>query len=363
MKIAFVHFYTFRLFRGIETLIISLANALVEKGIEVSIVSARPTIQPLIEPDPRIKIYTYPTFRYFEHLTIVPFYVTHFARYEYDQVVVFFADFGEGIAWRIINKIRDIPLILYLCYPYSDVPERYHSFLDLGWQHKAKHILADATWVADEAQELFQASVSVVPIGTNPDRFRPDSVKRKALRQQLGFSDNEVVLLNVSALEQRKGTWRVIKAMGRLKDKFPLLRYFILGQGDDERNLRQMVKELQLEDVVIFGGTTSQLEYYYNMADIFIMLSDSEANSIACIEAMSCGLPVVVSRGGGFAETVPDQAGFLVAPDIFEEIDTELMKLIDNPLLRQRMGEVGRLHILDNFTWGRIADRYLELTQ
>lgn len=360
MKVAFVHFYTFRLLRGIETLTISLANALVQKGIEVSIITAKPTTQPLISPDPRVKIYAYPTFRFYEHLTIVPFYVSHFLRHEYDQVVVFFADFGEAAAWRILKRFRDIPLTLYLCYPYSEVPHRYRSFLHLEQHQKIKHILADAAWISEEARELFQRAVPVVPVGTDPKRFRPDPARREEWRRQRGFTDKDVILLNVSALERRKGTFRVIKAMGRLRERFPHLRYFILGQGEDEKNLKKMVDEMQLNEIVIFGGTTSHLETYYNMADIFVMLSDAEANSIACHEAMSCGLPVVVSSSEGYSETVPAQAGFLVDPDDQGEIDAGLVELIADPVLRQRMGEAGRENILAHLTWDRIADRFLE---
>src|SRR5438876_78704 len=118
MKIAFWHFYTFRMLRGIETLVVSLANALVRQKAEVSLITARPTVRPLVTPHPSVKVYAYPTGPYFEHRAIVPFYVYHFLRHRYDHVVVFFADFGEAAAWRIFKRVVDLPLTLYLCYPY-----------------------------------------------------------------------------------------------------------------------------------------------------------------------------------------------------------------------------------------------------
>ena len=293
MKIAFLHFYTFRLFRGIETLIISLANALVQMGIEVSIVTARPKIRSLIQPNPQIKIFAFPTFRFYEYLTIVPFYVYHFLHHEYDQVIVFFADYGEGMAWRIIEKVKHIPLTLYLCYPYSTVPHRYHSIIKLNW-HKKARLLAVSSWVAGQAQKLLKKPVDVLPVGTDPHRFFPNPKLRDKVRRELGYSEEDVVLLNVSSLEPRKGIRRVVQAMERLHEQFPQLRYFILGQGNDEPNLRDMIEDSRLQDYVVFGGITSQLEAYYNMADIFVMLSDAEPNSVACHEAMSCGLPVIV---------------------------------------------------------------------
>jgi glycosyltransferase involved in cell wall biosynthesis len=360
MKIAFWHFYTFRLFRGIETLTLSLANALVRKGVEASIITAKPTIHALIQPDPRVRVHAYPTSRYYSCVSIVPFYVSHFLRHRYDHIVVFFADFGEGLTWLLLNKLRDLPLSLYLCYPYSTVPHRYRSFLRLGWERHAQHILADASWIAQEAEQLFRRSVAIVPVGTDPVRFRADQTMRQELRRQWGFADDEVVMLNVSALEPRKGVWRSVQAMGRLCDRFPQLRSFILGKGDDEPNLRAMVQAAHIGDRVIFGGVTSQLEAYYNMADIFVMLPDAEANSIAVHEAMSCQLPVVVSNTGGFTESVPARAGFQVNPNSPQDIDAALAQLVTQGPLRREIGQAGRAHILAHHTWDQAAGQFLE---
>jgi len=363
VRIAFWHFYTFRLLRGIETLIISLANALVDKGVDVSIVTAKGTTPPLISPDPRIRIFAFPAARYYSHLFITPFYINHFLHHRYDCVVTFFADFGEGAAWRVLNGFREIPLTVYLCYPYSAVPHRYRSFRKLHWELKARHILADATWIAREAEEFFGRPVGVVPVGTDPDRFRPDHTLREQFRRQLGFTESDVVLLNVSALERPKGTYRVIQAMSRLRGHFPELRYVVLGEGKYGLELRRLVEELQLRDAVIFGGTTTELEAFYNMADVFVMLPDSEGNSIACHEAMSCQLPVVVSNQGGFIESVPPTAGFLVDPDKPEEVDAGLSKLIIDPCFRLAKGQSGRAHIVENYSWNKIAERFLETIQ
>ncbi len=360
MRIAFWHFYTFRLLRGIETLIVSLANALVKTGVDVSIVAASPTTTPLVSPDSRINIHAYPTFRYYSHEFITPFYVYHFLRHRYDHVIAFFSDFGEGSALHILNGFRDIPLRLYLCYPYSAAPHRYTSFRTRGWGQKATLIFADATWIAQEAEQFFRRPVGVVPVGTDPERFKANSLLRDRSRKQWRIKENDTVLLNVSSLEPRKGIRRVIQAMSRLVVRFPHLKYFVLGQGEQELELRRMVEELRLHDVVVFAGTTSELEAYYNAADIFVMLPDDEGNSIACHEAMSSGLPVVVSDTGGFLESVPTTAGFLVTPDDTEKIDDALSRLIESPLLRQSMGGAGRAHILDNYSWDKTAERFLK---
>lgn len=360
MKVAFWHFHTFRLLRGIETLIVGLSNALVSRGVDVSIVTAASTTRSLIEPDARIKVYAYPTSRYYSHTFIIPFYVNHFLQHRYDHVITFFADFGESSALRIINAFRQIPLTLYLCYPYSAAPHRYSSFRRLGWGTKARNILADAAWIAEDAAQFFGRSVYVVPVGTDPSRFKPNAAQRFRARKQWGFADNDVILLNVSSLQRRKGIHRVLQSMSRLRILFPHLRYFVLGQGEEKLELEKLAQELGLCDVVVFGGTTSELESVYNMADVLVMLADDEGNSIACHEAMSSGLPVLVSDAGGFIESVPSMAGFRVNPHDGKQIDDALSRLITDPLLRQAMGQSGRSHILNNYSWEMTADKFLK---
>jgi glycosyltransferase involved in cell wall biosynthesis len=361
MKLAFWHFYTFRMHRGIETLVVSLANALAQKGIEMSIVTAKPTIRPLVSPDRRVSIFAYPAGRYYEHSVIVPSYTYHYLRHRYDHVLTFFADFGEGITSKVLRPFVELPLSIYLCYPYSSVPHRYESFRRLGWDKIARHIFADADWIAREAEDYFGRPVPVVPVGTDPERFCPNAERRMKIREQLGFKDSDVVLLNVSALERRKGTWRVIQSLSRVRKQVPDLRYYILGAGGDLARLTSEVGELGLQDIVTFGGLTSELENYYNAADVFVMLPDAEANSVACHEAMSSGLPVVASSTGGFAESVPSEAGILVDPDCPEEIDNALVGVAADEELRRSMGINGRRHIMDHYTWSKAAERLLEV--
>ena len=95
-KIAFVHFYTFRLLRGIETLIISLANEVAKLGAEAAILTASSTVKPLVEPHQQVHVFQFSVPRYFARFFIAPQYVWNLARHNYDYVFFFFADFGEG---------------------------------------------------------------------------------------------------------------------------------------------------------------------------------------------------------------------------------------------------------------------------
>jgi glycosyltransferase involved in cell wall biosynthesis len=361
MKVAFIHFYTFRLLRGIETLVLSLANELVAKGVDVAILAARPTLRPLIPPDPRVRVYGFPTFRYYQAATIVPFYVANLLCHDYDIVNIFFADFGEGPAIRMTLRFKDYRLNLYLCYPFDSVPHRYHGFTRYSLGSLADRIIADSHFVAEGAQRFWGKPVDVVPVGTDPDRFRPDPVLRAEMRAELGVTEDEVVLLNVSALEERKGTWRVIQALPEIRKHCPMVRYVILGEGSHKPVLEQIVHELGLTNCVLFAGTTPDLVPWYNLADIFVMLPDAEANSIACHEAMACGLPVVVANTGGFGEVVTERVGQIVDIHSKDAIVVAIVELARAPGLRRQMGIEGRRIIQERLSWERIAERLMAI--
>ncbi len=362
MKVAFWHFYTFRMRRGIETLVVSFANALAEKGVEVSIVTASPKLELFVKPDPRIKIFTFPTFRYFEYQTIAFFYAAHFMKHNYDYIFTFFADFGEAKTLQLLKLLgrAPLPLVLYLCYPRSAVRHRYDSFEKYGWGSEVRQVAAVAEWIAEEARPVFKQPATILPVGTDPEMIRPDEQMRRSMREKYGYKDDDVILLNVAALEKRKGARRVLEAMARLKNKFSNLKYFILGKGVYETELRDITAQLGLNDRVTFGGETAEHPKFYNMADIFVMLPDSEANSLAFHEAMSAALPVVASRSPGFVQTSDKNAVIFAQPDDPAEVDMALSRLIQDASLRDSMGKAGRQYVLNHCSWDKIAEKWMK---
>ena len=363
MKLAFLHFWTLRLRRGVETMIISLANELGKQGVETSILTARQTVHPLVQPSRSVHVYQFPTFRYFESSTIVPFYVANILRQRYDVVVTFFADFGEGFALNTVRYFLPVKHVLYLTFPYEAAPHRYHAYQRWHWGKTADRLLADASYTAGRGEEFLHRPVINLPSGTDPDRFKPDISKRASMRERLGFRDEEIVLLNVSALEERKGTWRVIEALPQIIKHIPKMRYLILGEGPHKQFLQNQVNELNLDQHVLFAGSTSDLVPFYNAADIFVMLSEGEAGSVALLEAMASGLPVVVSQAGGFSEVVNSNNGYVV--DMFDTntLCEVIVNLAQDYHLRLRLGNDGRQKVIAHYSWENIAARLVRLVK
>jgi glycosyltransferase involved in cell wall biosynthesis len=104
----------------------------------------------------------------------------------------------------------------------------------------------------------------------------------------------------------------------------------------------------------------SELIRYYRAADTFVLPSRQEAAGMVLIEAMSCGLPVISSSGGGAPEIVGD-AGLYFSPGNSQELARKLSIMIGDESLRRLMSESGRRRAEAEFSYLHMASRYLEI--
>lgn len=363
MKIAFIHFYTLRLPRGIETLVISLANELSVRGHDVSILTARThNARTSVSVSPKVHLKQFPVYRFCEHVTIQPFYARDLLASNYDAVIVFFADFGERVLARLRSRIQS-RLAAYWCYSREQAPHRYESYRRGGLEEITSLFLADSHYVAESAARFFGRSVEVVPVGTDFERYRPDPDLRRIKRRELGLAEGEFALLNMAALERAKGAHLVLDALPLVRRRLPGVRYLVLGTGEQEDSLRRQAETLGLGGIVHFLGTSNNLAPFYNASDCFILLSAAEANSVAMHEAMSSGLPVIVSSTGGTPEVVDEACGRMVDRDSPEEIAGAILELASDHALRRRMGEAARRKIVAELSWASSAEKLEALLQ
>lgn len=145
-----------------------------------------------------------------------------------------------------------------------------------------------------------------------------------------------------------------------------LIKVLITGDGPDRENLKNLVKELDLLEKVIFVGYQSQPEDFYSLMDILVVPSSREGFGLVAVEAMFYELPVIATKVGGLQEVVVDkETGFLVNPFSPEALAEKIQLLIDQPELRKIMGQKGKARALQYFTAERycrdVENLYLEL--
>ncbi|MCS6831653.1 MAG: glycosyltransferase family 4 protein [Armatimonadota bacterium] len=227
--------------------------------------------------------------------------------------------------------------------------------------HSAGRILAVSQAVRIAWLHHFPQSgekCEVAPGGVDVDAIRPDMIDRLAARQQWNLPESAPVALCVARLMEDKGVDVLLRALALRPEWFAL----VVGEGPQRDALVRLASELRLEERVRFTGFLPSLDSVWSACDIAVLPSRREGLGLFALEAMAAEKPVIVSRAGGLAEVVlPDETGWLVAPDDPVALADGLGQAI---VLRNRwrhMGEQGRKHVLRHFTWEHTAQHLLRV--
>lgn len=204
--------------------------------------------------------------------------------------------------------------------------------------------------------------IAVVPLGTDPDRFRPDSAAAERFRCERGLPQGRW-LVTVARLVPHKGVDTAIDALALLGVAYPELHYAVIGQGPYGDELRARAARLGIGDRVHFLArvTDAELPAAYAMADIYLGLSriaafEAEGFGIALLEAAAAGVPVVAGASGGIGDAVADgETGVMVQPDDAVAAAAAIRSLLDDPAQARQLGAAGRERVLGDFTWQRVA--------
>jgi glycosyltransferase involved in cell wall biosynthesis len=170
----------------------------------------------------------------------------------------------------------------------------------------------------------------------------------------------------VGRLHQQKGVDVLLEAVYQLLQQYPDRKFCLqlIGDGPQKNELLGLTEELGLSQYVVFFGKTDQVFKYLQQADVFILPSRAEGLSNALLEAMVCGLPVVVSKIPGNTDVIEhDQNGLLFAVDDSDSLATSLNSMLTQSDLRERLGEAARITANNHYNLDYVADCYIELYQ
>ena len=171
-----------------------------------------------------------------------------------------------------------------------------------------------------------------------------------------------VVFVTTGRLAAIKNHAMMIEGLRRVIDAGVPARLVIAGDGPERSRIEDCVRQHALQEHVSLLGFRSDVGPILSGADVFIMTSRYEGISIAMLEAMRAGLPVVATRVGGIPETVRDGlTGLLVDPDDPAGLAEAMLCLARSPSLREEMGKHGRDFLAAEFSLPQMARRYFEL--
>jgi glycosyltransferase involved in cell wall biosynthesis len=203
--------------------------------------------------------------------------------------------------------------------------------------------------------------LTLVPNGVSLEQPRLSAADRDAIRQQWGVCDAEVCIGFVGRLASQKSPQTLLRSFATLLQRTSVpVRLVMIGDGPLEGSLRRLATELNISEHVTWLGACDARPVMGGF-DVLALTSESEGHPLVVLEAMARGLPIVATRVGGISETVAHGVNGFIAPVRgVQEIATALEILVNDPELRQRMGQAS-LRISQNFSVDRMVDQTVAL--
>jgi glycosyltransferase involved in cell wall biosynthesis len=270
---------------------------------------------------------------------------------------------GEAIVTRRDNP-KELNPNEKMMLRFNRVLRRYETQL----MNRSDALIAVSRYTVGELTELYgieEEKIHVIYNGVDINKFKPRR-GRAELRREFGLEEEKKIVLFVGRLYHRKGLETLLHSIPPVIQEFGDVKFAISGTGfkKKEQSLRDLAKELDIEDYVTFLGYVpdEKLPDLYSASDIFVLPAIYENFPFAILEAQATGLPVISTKVGGIPEFLADnENGFLIDPGDPEQLTQRILTLLQDPKLAKEMGRQGRKLIEEKFTWRLITSQVIDL--
>lgn len=229
-----------------------------------------------------------------------------------------------------------------------------------------KAVIANSSYTGQLVKNTSKgANTTALPLAVNHTFFKPQNNKT---------TDGKLSICSVSRIHKFKGHDFVIRTISGLPEEFKnKIRYNIAGTGSYLPELKRMVNELDLNDIVKFHGFVpdKELPSFYNNNDLFILCTRESKDSenvegfgLVFLEAQSCGIPAIGTRTGGIPDAVkPGDGGWLIGQDNTEELSEIIKTLIDDRKIVTEMGKKARERAENKSTWDIYCENLFKIVK
>jgi len=179
------------------------------------------------------------------------------------------------------------------------------------------------------------------------------------LKEHYEIAQDEKVIIHISNFRKVKRIDDIIKTF-HLIQKQVKAKLLLVGDGPECPAIYELVKEMQLEDQVLFLGKQKKISELLSIADLKLLLSDKESFGLVLLEAMACGVPCIGTNIGGIPEVIEhDQTGYLVDLGDVKQASHFAINLLTNDQLHQQFSKTAINHVHERFHSQKIVDQYI----
>lgn len=211
--------------------------------------------------------------------------------------------------------------------------------------------------IKNQNKTLNENKLVTVPNGIDISRFRPFEVDELKDRYNIAC---ENILVCICAIHKQKGVHILLEILPKLQKYYKNIKLVVVGTGPYLNELKSLAIKLNLHENVIFAGKVSEenLPKYYNLADIFVFPTlRMEGLPLVVPEAMACQKPVITSRIGGIPTAIEHEIdGILIEPGNREELVRNILYLLDNQDAAKQLGKRARGKVIKKLSLDKMVD-------
>lgn len=192
----------------------------------------------------------------------------------------------------------------------------------------------------------------------NEADFNMDDSLIQSYKKNYGISDDEKVICHVSNFRQVKRIQDVIQAFAIVRKEMKS-KLLLIGDGPEVANMRRLAKYLNVQDDVLFLGKQEQVAPFYQMSDVFMLMSEKESFGLVLLEAMYCGVVCIGTTAGGMQEVIQhNETGYIVNIGDYKEAAHYCLNLLNDDALYKEMKQRMLVDIKQRFDSELITDQY-----
>lgn len=359
---------------GLAQHVYDLTNALAESGIEVHLITAGEKGAPAYEEVSRVKVYRVEPYR-----VSSPDFVTWVAQFNVallERAIPLLGDAGEfqvlhahdwlvAYAARAVKHAGRLPLVVTIHATEYGRNNGLHNdtqrhISDIEWwvTYEAWRVICCSHYMEGEVRHVFQLpqdKVAVIPNGVDTAGF---IAKNRTVQRSDYAAPDEKIIFYVGRLVREKGVQVLLDAAPEILAHHPQAKFVIAGKGPYLDSLKHQAALLGIANRVYFTGYISDetRNSLYSWADVAVFPSLYEPFGIVALEAMAARTPVVVADSGGLGEIVRHGVDGLKAySGNSHSLAQNILAILKQPQLAQRLRENAYRRVLDEFNWRNIA--------
>jgi len=273
-----------------------------------------------------------------------------------------------GIIGRIAAKMARTPIIIHTihglpfhAYQNLFLNKLYVLIEKIGARLSDKIITVTYKIIKDSLKNGigFKDKFKVVRSGLDISTFTKNDFDSEEVRKRLGISKEDIVVGKIARFSELKGHKYLIDAIRKIISSNPRVKVLLVGSGELENKFKGVVKDLNLEQNIIFTGLIEyeKVPEIISALDILVHTSLLEGLARVFPQAFLLRKPVVSFDIDGASEVVlNNETGFLVEPKNSEQLAEAIIKLINDQKLRERFGESGYNLVRENWSQEKMVD-------